>query len=367
VVISATGNDSLQLATGAISDAEVADDLTIAGGTIGTSGITLVQSTAPTPTDEGVIEWDTDDDHIYVGNTGGAAVFVPTEDVSGDITMTTAGVTTIQADSVALGTDTTGFYVSTIADAGNGKISVANSGAETAAVTLDIAADSLVEADLDATNAPSGSGDVLTYDGTAGFTWATQSSLSVGSATSATNATNVAVDNASTDTTTFVAFVETDSSSNQQIHIDTALAYDPTTDNLSATTFTGALSGNATTASTASAGDSATDFFGAGAIVAQDDKAVTDLEGTGLSIASGTLNASARIVERFTPAINANTVTLANTPTAATAVSCAMTGYTLSPVANNPSTGQFSVSGTTVTLGLAVKSGDEVVCTYTYS
>jgi hypothetical protein len=296
VVISATGNDSLQLATGAISDAEVADNLTIAGGTIGTSAITLVQSATPAPTAEGVIEWDTDDDHIYVGKTVGAAVFVPTEDVSGDITMTTAGVTTIQANAVALGTDTTGNYVANVTGA-TGRITVSGTAGEGWAPEINITADSLVEADLAATNAPSGSGDVLTYDGTAGFTWATQSSLSVGSATSATNATNVAVDNASTDSTTFVAFVETDSSSNQQIHIDTALAYDPTTDNLSATTFTGALSGNATTASTASAGDSPTDFFSEGAIVAQDDKAVTDLEGTGLSISAGTLNSTLAIEE----------------------------------------------------------------------
>ena len=38
-----------------------------------------------------------------------------------------------------LGTDTTGNYVATIADAGSGRITVANSGTESAAVTLDIA------------------------------------------------------------------------------------------------------------------------------------------------------------------------------------------------------------------------------------
>lgn len=44
---------------------------------------------------------------------------------------------TIQANAVALGTDTTNNYVATIADAGNTTITVANSGTETAAVTLD--------------------------------------------------------------------------------------------------------------------------------------------------------------------------------------------------------------------------------------
>lgn len=57
------------------SDLEVPDALTIAGGTIGTSAITLAQGTAPTPTAEGLIEWDTDDDQIVVGDGVGQAVF----------------------------------------------------------------------------------------------------------------------------------------------------------------------------------------------------------------------------------------------------------------------------------------------------
>ncbi len=60
-------------------------------------------------------------------------------DGTGDITLST----TISANSVALGTDTTGNYVATIADAGNSRITVANSGSETAAVTLDIADDAI--------------------------------------------------------------------------------------------------------------------------------------------------------------------------------------------------------------------------------
>ena len=55
-------------------------------------------------------------------------------DGTGNITLST----TIQANSVALGTDTTGNYVATVADAGNSHITVANSGAESAAVTLNI-------------------------------------------------------------------------------------------------------------------------------------------------------------------------------------------------------------------------------------
>jgi len=58
--------------------------------------------------------------------------------VSGDIALASSGAMTIQANSVALATDTTGNYVATVADAGNSHITVANSGAENAGVTLNI-------------------------------------------------------------------------------------------------------------------------------------------------------------------------------------------------------------------------------------
>ena len=70
-----------------------------------------------------------------------------TGDVTGSGTITNLGDTsialTVAANSVALGTDTTGNYVATIADAGNSRITVANSGSETAGVTLDIADDAI--------------------------------------------------------------------------------------------------------------------------------------------------------------------------------------------------------------------------------
>ena len=57
------------------ADSEVADSLTISGGSISTSSIALVQSTTPTPTTEGVIEWDTDNDRIVVGDSSGQVTF----------------------------------------------------------------------------------------------------------------------------------------------------------------------------------------------------------------------------------------------------------------------------------------------------
>ena len=69
-----------------------------------------------------------------------------TGDVTGSATfgMTSNGgwapsiTTTIQPNSVTLGTDTTGSYVSGIADVGNGNLVVTGSGTETAAVALDL-------------------------------------------------------------------------------------------------------------------------------------------------------------------------------------------------------------------------------------
>ena len=66
------------------------------------------------------------------GDVAGTATF----DGSADITI----AATIQANSVELGTDTTGNYVASVADAGNGNIVISGSGSETAAVTVDLAA-----------------------------------------------------------------------------------------------------------------------------------------------------------------------------------------------------------------------------------
>ncbi|HBO16379.1 MAG TPA: hypothetical protein DD451_00005, partial [Candidatus Moranbacteria bacterium] len=58
-----------------LADAYLANDLTISGGSISTSNITLIQSLAPTPIVEGRIEWDTDNDRIVVGTGSGQATF----------------------------------------------------------------------------------------------------------------------------------------------------------------------------------------------------------------------------------------------------------------------------------------------------
>jgi len=82
-------------------------------------------------------------DDLYMGtNTSGFILVADGTnynpvDLSGDVDVSSAGVASISADAVTLGTDTTGDYVATIADAGNNTISVSGSGAESATVTID--------------------------------------------------------------------------------------------------------------------------------------------------------------------------------------------------------------------------------------
>lgn len=76
-------------------------------------------------------------------------------------------------DEIDLGADTTGNYVATIADAGNSCITVANSGSESAAVTLDLTDGGIAEADLKAVDAAVDE-DILTFESTTGdFEWHT--------------------------------------------------------------------------------------------------------------------------------------------------------------------------------------------------
>ena len=77
-----------------------------------------------------------------------------TGDVTGSATMTNLGnvsiATTIAANSIALGTDTTGNYVSTIAGTSN-EIEVSGSGSETATVTIGLPNDVTIGQDLTVT------------------------------------------------------------------------------------------------------------------------------------------------------------------------------------------------------------------------
>lgn len=72
---------------------------------------------------------------IIVANSSGVPTYVT---LSGDATISNTGVITVNGlDSVALGTETTGNYVATIAGTTN-QVTVSGSGVETAAVTLSL-------------------------------------------------------------------------------------------------------------------------------------------------------------------------------------------------------------------------------------
>jgi hypothetical protein len=90
-------------------------------------------------------------DYIYAG-------------LSGDITVTEAGVVSIAANSVALGTDTTGNYVATVAGTAN-QVSVSGSGSEGGAVTVALTDDVVLVGDLTV-----GGNDIKASGGTTALT-----------------------------------------------------------------------------------------------------------------------------------------------------------------------------------------------------
>jgi hypothetical protein len=90
-------------------------------------------------------------DYIYAG-------------FSGDITVTEAGVVSIAANSVALGTDTTGNYVATVAGTAN-QITITGSGSEDAAVTVALTNDVTLVGDLTV-----GGNDIKANGGTTSIT-----------------------------------------------------------------------------------------------------------------------------------------------------------------------------------------------------
>ncbi|WP_287299530.1 hypothetical protein, partial [Mesorhizobium sp.] len=119
VTFDATDHSSFVTLTGAqtLTDKTLTSP-TINGGTIASATLTLKQGTAPTPTAEGDIQWDTDDNRIVVGDGAAQAVFakgpattvdntVPRFDGTKGATQT-SGVTIDDSDKA---TASGGFYV----------------------------------------------------------------------------------------------------------------------------------------------------------------------------------------------------------------------------------------------------------------
>jgi hypothetical protein len=99
-------------------------------------------------------------DYIYAG-------------LSGDISVTEAGVVTIAANSVALGTDTTGNYVATVAGTTN-QVSVSGSGSEGGAVTVALTDDVTLVGDLTV-----GGNDIKMNGGTTAITFSGSGDVAV--------------------------------------------------------------------------------------------------------------------------------------------------------------------------------------------
>jgi len=148
-------------------------------------------------------------------------------DLSGSATFTNLGnatlTATIAANSVALGTDTTGNYVQQGATSGNGISGSVNSEGGTFTVSSN------------ATNANTGS-TIVFRDGSGNFSAGTITASLSGTATNATNF-NVAADN-STNSTHYIIFTG-GTSGNQRPNSDTGLTYNPSSNTLSTSIFSG--------------------------------------------------------------------------------------------------------------------------------
>ena len=157
--------------------------------------------------------------------------------VSGDVAISATGTATIQANSVALSTDTTGNYVQQGATSGNGLSGSVNSEGGTFTVTSN------------ATNANTAS-TIVYRDGSGDFSAGTITANLTGTATNATHV--VLTDNESTNENNLIPFAEdTSATGNVGLETDGDFHYNPSTGSVTATVFIGSLTGNADTATTA--------------------------------------------------------------------------------------------------------------------
>ena len=212
-----------------------------------------------------------------IGMTGDVVWTSASFDGSGNVT----GSATIQANSVAMGTDTTGNYVATVT-AGTGLTSTGATSGESIAHSLSVDASQTqitsvgtigtgtwegttvaVAQGGTGVTSKTGTGNVVLSSsptlvtpalgtpasGVATNLTGTASGLTAGTATEATNITAVA--NNATDETTYPTFVD-GATGTQGIETDTGLTYNPSSGLLTAAGFagpiTGAVTGNASTA-----------------------------------------------------------------------------------------------------------------------
>jgi hypothetical protein len=167
------------------------------------------------------------------GDVTGSATF----DGSANISINT----TVGGNTVELGTDTIGQYARTLGVSGVGidiNAALANDGTDYIITS-------------NATNTNIGS-TIVSRDASGNFSAGTITASLTGTASQATNSANVFVSVSSVNGVFYLPFFSGASNANKALSYDADLQYNPGTNTLTAGTFSGALSGNATTSTTAS-------------------------------------------------------------------------------------------------------------------
>jgi hypothetical protein len=170
-------------------------------------------------------------------------------DGSGDVTLTA----TVVADSIALGTDTTGNYVATGAVSGNGLSGSASSEGATFTVSSNATAtntgDTIVFRDTNgdfAARVITGT----TFTGNASTASLLQTARNI-NLVSFSGGADIVVEpyvesDESTNATRYITFVDSTTDGYQRLNEDSGLTYNPSTGVLTATSFSGSLSGSVT-------------------------------------------------------------------------------------------------------------------------
>jgi hypothetical protein len=147
-IASDSGTDTISL---------LSETLTVSGGegidTSISSGTITISGEDASDTNKGIASFSSTDFSVSNGHVSLAKdpVITLSGDVAGSATMTNLGdvtiTTTVQPNSVALGTDTTGNYVATISGTAN-EVTVTGSGSESAAVTIGLPDDVSITGNL---------------------------------------------------------------------------------------------------------------------------------------------------------------------------------------------------------------------------
>jgi hypothetical protein len=187
-------------------------------------------------------------------------------DGSGDVTLTA----TVIADSIALGTDTTGNYVAAGAVSGNGLSGSASTEGSTFTVSSNAVSTNTGSTIVfrDASGDFSANSITASLNGNALTASSFQTARNI-NLVSFSGGADIVVEpfvesDESTNATRYITFVDSTTDGYQRLNEDSGLTYNPSTGTLTATTFSGSLSGGTVTATTVTASDTVT--FNASAI-----------------------------------------------------------------------------------------------------